>query len=102
MRKGGSYILNGSKIFITNGGAADLYLTFAITDPGKGEREFQRLSLKKHTRFFCRKKKKLGLLGSNTVELQFDQAEIPIENRLGEEGEGFSIAMKTLTSDGSA
>ena len=103
VRKGDSYILNGSKIFITNGGAADLYLTFAITDPGKGRKGISAFIIEKNTPgFSVGKKKKLGLLGSNTVELQFDQAEIPIENRLGEEGEGFSIAMKTLTSDGSA
>lgn len=98
VRKGGSYILNGSKIFITNGGAADLYLTFAITDPGKGRKGISAFIVEKNTPGFSigKKEKKLGLLGSNTVELQFDQAEIPIENRLGEEGEGFSIAMKNL------
>ncbi|MCC8303006.1 acyl-CoA dehydrogenase [Bacillus sp. ICE1] len=98
VRKGGSYILNGSKIFITNGGAADLYLTFAITDPGKGRKGISGFIIEKNTPGFSvgKKEKKLGLLGSNTVELQFDQAEIPVENRLGEEGEGFSIAMKNL------
>ncbi|XBP82138.1 acyl-CoA dehydrogenase [Bacillus velezensis] len=98
VQKGGSYILNGSKIFITNGGAADLYLTFAITDPGKGRKGISAFIVEKNTPGFSigKKEKKLGLLGSNTVDLQFDQAEIPIENRLGEEGEGFSIAMKNL------
>ncbi|MFQ6400770.1 MULTISPECIES: acyl-CoA dehydrogenase [Bacillus amyloliquefaciens group] len=98
VRKGGSYILNGSKIFITNGGAADLYLTFALTDPAKGRKGISAFIVEKNTPGFSigKKEKKLGLLGSSTVELQFDQAEIPIENRLGEEGEGFSIAMKNL------
>ncbi|MBY8913537.1 acyl-CoA dehydrogenase [Bacillus sp. YC2] len=98
MRRGGSYILNGSKIFITNGGAADLYLAFALTDPEKGRKGISAFIVEKSTPGFHigKKEKKLGLLGSNTVELRFDQAEIPVENRLGEEGEGFSIAMKNL------
>ncbi|MFP3813086.1 acyl-CoA dehydrogenase family protein, partial [Bacillus sp. SIMBA_005] len=98
IKKNGKYLLNGSKIFITNGGAADIYITFALTAPDQGRHGISAFIVEKNTPGFSvgKKEKKLGLLGSNTAELQFDQAEIPIENRLGEEGEGFSIAMKNL------
>jgi acyl-CoA dehydrogenase len=98
VKKGDKYILNGSKIFISNAGAADTYLTFAVTDPGKGSKGISAFIVEKGTPGFIigKKEKKMGLHGSNTCELIFDQAEVPAENLLGEEGEGFKIAMGNL------
>ncbi len=95
---GDHYVLNGSKIFITNGGIADIYVVFAVTDPTskhKGtsafivESDFEGFSVGK-------KEKKLGIRSSPTTEIIFDNCRIPKENLLGAEGEGFLIAMKTL------
>lgn len=95
---GDDYVLNGSKIFITNGGIADTYIVFAVTDPEskhKGtsafivEADFPGFSVGK-------KEKKLGIRSSPTTEIMFDNCRVPKENLLGEEGEGFIIAMKTL------
>ncbi|WP_202079687.1 acyl-CoA dehydrogenase [Caldalkalibacillus salinus] len=97
-RQGDYYILNGSKVFITNAGEADIYITFAVTDPDKGvkgitafivEKGFEGLTVGK-------KEKKMGLNGSNTSELILENMKVPVENRLGEEGEGFTIAMANL------
>lgn len=98
VKKGNKYILNGSKIFISNAGAADTYLTFAVTDPGKGSKGISAFIVEKGTPGFIigKKEKKMGLHGSNTCELIFDQAEVPAENLLGQEGEGFKIAMGNL------
>jgi acyl-CoA dehydrogenase len=98
VKKGDKYILNGSKIFITNGGAADTYVTFAVTDPGKGARGISAFIVEKGTPgfIFGKKEKKMGLHGSNTAELIFENAEVPAENLLGQEGEGFTIAMANL------
>lgn len=98
VKKGNKYILNGSKIFISNAGAADTYLTFAVTDPGKGSKGISAFIVEKGTPGFIigKKEKKMGLHGSNTCELIFDQTEVPAENLLGEEGEGFKIAMGNL------
>ncbi len=94
VRKGDKYILNGSKIFITNAGAADTYITFAVTDTS-GVSAF---IVEKGTSGFTigKKEKKMGLHGSNTCELIFENAEVPAENLLGAEGEGFKIAMANL------
>ena len=98
VRKGDCYILNGNKVFITNGGEADIYITFAVTDPGKGARGITAFILEKDTVGFSvgKKEKKMGLHGSSTVELVLENAVVPAANRLGEEGEGFAVAMANL------
>ncbi len=95
---GDDYILNGSKIFITNGGEADSYITFAVTNPDKGKDGISAFIVEKNTPGFSigKKEKKMGLHGSNTTELIFENARIPKENRLGNEGDGFKIAMANL------
>lgn len=98
VRKGDEYILNGSKVFITNGGEADTYLTFAVTDSSKGSRGISAFIVEKDTPGFTigKKEKKMGLHGSNTTELIFEDARVPAENLLGQEGDGFTIAMANL------
>lgn len=98
VRQGDEYILNGSKVFITNGGEADIYITFAVTDASAGTKGISAFIVEKDTPGFSigKKEKKMGLAGSNTTELIFDQARIPCANRLGEEGEGFKIALANL------
>ncbi len=100
VRQGDEYILNGSKIFITNGGEADVYITFAVTDPSKGTRGISAFIVEKDTPGFTvgKKEKKMGLHGSNTTELIFEDARVPAENLLGKEGDGFTIAMANLDS----
>jgi butyryl-CoA dehydrogenase len=99
VRDGDGYILNGNKIFITNGGPAHVYVVFALTDPEKRTRGgISAFIVEKGTPGFSigKHEKKLGIRGSTTVELLFDNCRIPAENRLGEEGFGFKIAMMTL------
>ena len=95
---GDHYVLNGSKIFITNGYVADVFVVFAMTDKSKGTRGisafivesgFPGFSVGKH-------EEKLGLHGSPTAEIVFQDCIVPKENLLGVEGKGFSIAMATL------
>jgi len=95
---GDNYILNGSKIFITNGGVAETFVVFAMTDKTKGtkgitafivEKDFPGFSIGKH-------EDKLGIRASSTTELVFENCIVPKENMLGKEGRGFGIAMKTL------
>lgn len=95
---GNDYILNGSKVWITNGGVADLYLVFAKTDADARHRGITAFIVEKETEgFSCGKKeRKLGIRSSPTTELIFENCRIPRDNRLGEEGEGFKIAMTTL------
>lgn len=95
---GDHYILNGSKIFITNGGEADTYITFAVTDPDKGSYGISAFIVDKDTPGLIvgKKEKKMGLHGSNTTELIFDNARVPKANLLGKEGDGFKIAMANL------
>ncbi len=92
------YVLNGSKMFITNAGAADLYVTFAVTDQSKGIHGITAFIVEKGTEGFSvgKKEKKMGMNGTNTSVLHFENAYVPIENRLGAEGEGFKIAMSNL------
>ncbi|MFV0497628.1 MAG: acyl-CoA dehydrogenase [Candidatus Fimivivens sp.] len=95
---GDHYVMNGSKIFITNGYVADVFVVFAMTDKSKGtkgisafivESSFPGFSVGKH-------EEKMGLHGSPTAEIVFTDCIIPKENLLGQEGKGFRIAMKTL------
>lgn len=97
-KKGDRYIINGSKIFITNGGEADVYIVFAKTDPSKGAKGVTAFIVEKGTPglIIGKDEEKMGLHGSRTVELSFENMEVPEENRLGEEGEGFKIAMANL------
>ncbi len=95
---GDHYILNGSKVWITNGGAADIYIVFAVTDPEKKTRGMSAFIVEKGTPGFSigKKEKKLGIRSSPTTELIFEDCRVPVANRLGEEGEGFKVAMTTL------
>lgn len=95
---GDHYILNGSKIFITNAGYADIYIIMAMTDKSQGTRGISAFIVEADTPGFSigKKESKLGIKGSSTCELVFENCRIPKENLLGKEGKGFGIAMKTL------
>ena len=95
---GDNYILNGTKLFITNGGEADIYIIFAMTDRTKGTRGISAFIVEKDTPGFSIGKieDKMGIRGSSTAELIFRDCIIPKENLLGKEGKGFGIAMSTL------
>lgn len=97
-KDGDDYVLNGNKVWITNGGVADIYVVFAKTDPDAGHRGISAFIVEKGTEGFSfgKKEKKLGIRSSPTTELIFENCRIPKENLLGEEGEGFKIAMTTL------
>jgi len=98
VRNGDGYRLNGSKMFITNAGAANVYVVFAVTDPAKGAKGITAFIVENKTPGFRigKKEKKMGLHGSNTCELLFDNMFIPENQRLGEEGQGFDIAKGSL------
>src|SRR6266700_4526248 len=98
VRKGDKYILNGSKRFITNGGLAQVNSIFALTDPKIGTRGISAFIVEKDFPGFSvgRIEDKMGIKGSQTAELIFTDCEVPAENMLGREGEGFKIAMMTL------
>ncbi|EPR26917.1 Acyl-CoA dehydrogenase, short-chain specific [Geobacillus sp. WSUCF1] len=99
VRRGDRYVLNGSKIFITNGGEADTYIVFARTNPEEaGSRGISAFIVEKGTPGMSigKDEKKMGLHGSRTVTITFEDAEVPAENLLGQEGEGFKIAMANL------
>ena len=96
---GDHYILNGSKIFITNGYVADIFIVFAMTDRSKGNKKASlHLSLRKDFPGFLvgKHEVKMGLHGSPTSEIIFQDCIVPKENLLGVEGKGFGIAMATL------
>jgi butyryl-CoA dehydrogenase len=97
-RDGDGYVINGTKCFITNGGYADIYVVFAVTDPGRGARTLTPFVVEKGTPGLSpgKKEKKMGIRASNTSEVIFDQVRVPEENRLGKEGGGFRAAMETF------
>ncbi|MCH9659278.1 MAG: acyl-CoA dehydrogenase [Bacteroidetes bacterium] len=97
--KGDHYILNGTKNWITNGGTADFYLVIAQTDREKGHRGINAFIVEKSWEGFevGPKEDKLGIRGSDTHTLNFNDVKVPKENRIGEDGFGFKFAMKTLS-----
>jgi alkylation response protein AidB-like acyl-CoA dehydrogenase len=97
-RDGDDYVLDGTKIWITNGSVADFVTVFAVTDPEKGPSGISAFIVEKDTPGFTvgKLEKKMGIRGSPTNELVFENCRIPAANLLGAEGEGFKIAMKVL------
>ena len=96
---GDHYVINGTKNWITNGGRSDVYLVIAQTDREKGHRGINAFIVEKGTPGFDigPKEDKLGIRGSDTHTLQFNDVKVPKENRIGEDGFGFKFAMKTLS-----
>jgi butyryl-CoA dehydrogenase len=95
---GDEYVVNGAKNFITNGGFADVVLVFGMTDKSQGYRGISALLVEKGTPGFSvgKEENKLGIRASDTSELVFEDCRVPVANRLGEEGQGFKIAMASL------
>ncbi|MBS4206822.1 acyl-CoA dehydrogenase [Bacillus sp. FJAT-50079] len=95
VRKADHYILNGTKLFVTNGGEADLYITFARTDQG-----ITAFIVEKGTEGLVigKDEAKMGLHGSRTVQLTFENMKVPVENLLGREGDGFRVALANLNT----
>ena len=101
--KGDHFLVNGSKIFITNGGRATTHCTFVKTDPTQGPgRGITCLIIEKDTPGFTMSKPvaKMGMNGSPTVELYFEDVKVPKENMLGEQNNGFQVAMGLLWARG--
>ena len=100
VRKGDRYVVNGSKMWVTNGSHAGVITVFVSTDRAQRARGVTALLVEPGTPGFSvgKHEKKLGIRGSPTVALHFTDCEIPVENRLGEEGGGFRLAMRTLES----
>ena len=98
VKQGDHYVINGSKVFITNGGEADTYIVFASTNPDAGKSGISAFIVEKDTQGLIvgKDEHKMGLLGSRTVQLTFEDMKVPVENLLGEEGQGFKVAMANL------
>jgi len=99
-RDGDDYVLNGSKLFITNGAEADIFSVFTNHDKSAGHRGVTAVVIEKGTPGFTINPQhgKMGMKGCATAELVFDNCRIPVSNRLGEEGEGYKLALKILDS----
>lgn len=100
VRKGDKYILNGRKHFITNATIADIFTAMAVTDPTKGPKGITSFIVERGTPglIIGKKEKKMGLRGSHTAEIIFEDCEVPAENVLGEEGQGYVNALKILAN----
>jgi butyryl-CoA dehydrogenase len=98
VRKGDTYVINGTKAWITNGGAADAAIAYVNTQPEKGEKGITALVVEKGTPGFSvgKEEKKLGIHGTACTELVFSDCVVPASNRIGEEGEGYRVALSTL------
>ncbi len=98
VNRGGYYLINGTKNWITNGNSASFYLVFAQTDVAKGHRGISAFIVEKEWEGFAigKKEDKLGIRGSDTHSIMFTDVRVPVENRIGEEGFGFTLAMKIL------
>lgn len=98
VKDGDHYVINGSKVFITNGREADVYIVFASTNPELGGKGISAFIVDKGTPglVFGKDEHKMGLHGSRTLQLTFEDMRVPAENLLGNEGEGFKIAMANL------
>ncbi len=98
VRDGDEYVVNGTKNFITSGGFADVILLFGMTDKSRGHRGISALLVEKGAPGFSvgKEENKLGIRASDTSELVFEDCRVPVANRLGEEGQGFKIAMTDL------
>ncbi len=98
VRSGDTYLLNGSKSWVTNGGESGLYIVFAKTDPAAGARGITAFLVEPGFRGFhvSRYEDKMGLRTSRTAEVAFNDCEVPAENRLGDEGQGLKIALEAL------
>ena len=96
--KGDKYIINGTKAWITNGGAADAAIVYTNTHPEKGEKGITALVVEKGTRGFAvgKEEKKLGINATACCELSFTDCEVPVANRIGNEGDGYKVALSTL------
>ena len=98
VRDGDEYVINGTKHFITNGGFADIVILYATVDPSKGYRGITAFIVEKGTPGFStgKEENKMGIRATNTCELIFQDCRVPVANRLGDEGQGFKIALASL------
>jgi butyryl-CoA dehydrogenase len=98
VRKGDTYVINGTKAWITNGGAADAAIVYVNTQPEKGEKGITALVVEKGTPGFAvgKEEKKLGIHATACTELSFSDCEVSAGNRIGAEGEGYKVALSTL------